>query len=231
MIETLKIGLVDDQELVRKGFKMVINSFRDIEVNLEAKSGNDLLNQLEQRRVLPDILLLDLSMDDMDGVDTAKELMKKYPGIKVAVLSLHYTPTLVKLMTSLNACAYFKKNTSPKELEKGLRAIGERGRYFTEELYELIRTSHIAHNSPKADFTNPDLLTERERQVLELICLEKNSKEISSILRIGLRTVETHRKNLILKTKSKNIAGLVIYAISHDLIDPKEMDEGNKKLF
>lgn len=223
MMKTIRIALVDDQELVRKGFKLIISSFDGMAVDFEAYSGLDLLEKLKARTAqqLPHIILLDLSMKEMDGVETAKRLTKIYPQIHVAILSMHYTPTLVNLMVSLNASAYFKKNTNPEELEKGLIKIAETGKYFTEEIYEMIRQNTISQikNDPVSEYKE-DILSDREKQVLLLICEEFETKEIAEKLSIGIRTIESHRRNLLAKTNSRNMAGLVIYAVTHGLFNP-----------
>lgn len=223
-MKTIRIAIVDDQELVRKGFKLIISSFEGMNVDFEADSGRTLLDKLKLKTKLqlPNIILLDLSMDGMDGVETAKILTKKYPEIHVAILSMHYSPALVNLMTSLNACAYFKKNTNSTELELGLRKIAETGKYFTEEIYEMIRKGSINHSNAKSEVKNEDLLSDREKQVLELICQEYETKEIADKLSLGIRTIESHRRNLLIKTKARNMAGMVIYAISNNLYDPKK---------
>ncbi len=229
-MKTIRVVIVDDQELVRKGFKLIISSFSGMAVAFEAESGGDLLQQLKAKtiRQLPHIILLDLSMEGMDGVETSKFLAKNYPNIHVAILSMHFTPAIVNLMISLNACAYFKKNTNSTELEKGLRKIAEKGNYFTEEVYEMIRKGNINHSNAKKEVINEDLLTERERQVLDLICQEYETKEIAEMFDLGIRTVESHRRNLMVKTKARNMAGLVIYAISNNLFNPSKSNKISK---
>ncbi|MDE0772244.1 MAG: response regulator transcription factor [Salibacteraceae bacterium] len=229
-MKTIRLAIVDDQELVRKGFKLIISSFIDMAVAFEAKSGRDLLLKLKALTPLqlPHIILLDLSMEDMDGVETAKILSKSYPNIHVVILSMHYSPAIVNLMISLNACAYFKKNTNSTELEKGLRKIADKGNYFTEEVYEMIRKGTVDHSKAKKQVKNEDLLTERERQVLDLICQEYETKEIAEMLDLGMRTIETHRRNLLVKTKARNMAGIVIYAISNNLYNPSKSNKISK---
>ncbi len=222
--KTVRIALVDDQELVRKGFRMIISSFEGMAVDFEAESGRDLLDILKEKTThqLPQIVLLDMNMEEMDGVETSKRLVRNYPTIHVAILSMHYTPALVNLMISLNASAYFKKNTKPAELEHGLRKIAETGKYFTEKIYEMIRLSSISNNNQKSISVSEELLTDREKEVLKLICEEYESKEIADKLNLGIRTIESHRRNLLAKTNSKNMAGLVIYALTNQIFRPQQ---------
>ncbi|MBD78370.1 MAG: hypothetical protein CL840_05590 [Crocinitomicaceae bacterium] len=221
-----KIAIVDDHEMLREGYRKLISEFQNIEVVLVAGSGRQLIDQLKScsNNKMPNLILLDLEMEDMDGIETAKRLSISYPELKVAILSIFYNSSLVRHMISLKVCAYFPKTISLSQLEIGLQKIIKEGKYFTEEIYEMLRRESIDLQFKNAGSRKSDQITRREKQVLNLICKEYNSKEIGKKLHIAPRTVDAHRNNLLAKTNSKNVAGLVAYAIKNNIIESSSED-------
>ena len=221
----INLAIVDDEELFRTGLNMVVSSFTNVQVSLEASDGQDLLTQLQSRKQVPDIVLLDLKMKGMDGVETASHLGQLYPDIKIIVLSLHFTTPMVRHMIGLNVAAYIKKSANPDQLEKAINKVYHEGIYFTPEIYEILRKGYVTANHSRPTFRNEDNLSPREAQVLELICKEYTNPEIAELLSLSPKTIAGHRNAILQKTKSKNTAGLVVYAIVNDFVSIRDLTE------
>jgi DNA-binding NarL/FixJ family response regulator len=221
MSNKIFIGLVDDHTLFRQGIKTLCNSFDNMSVILEARNGIELLEKLKSATEFPDLLLLDLEMPDMDGIETLKNIKDHYSNIKTIVLSIHNEERFILHLIQNGANAYLFKDCETDELEKAIRSVNNEGYYFPQVILKTmqnnaLKTKHrISTSNPFVD------LTEREREILTLICQEYTTAEIAEKLFISARTAEGHRNNLLLKTSSKNTAGLVIFAIKHNLYLPK----------
>lgn len=215
-MDTIQIAIADDEALFRKGMRLILESNDGLKVVIEAENGIDLLDQLKIAEQLPDILLLDLKMPEMTGVEVAKVLRRDYPDIKIIVISTHYSRAFIINMIELSAVAYLPKNSQPKEVMETIRAVQTNGFYYNSEVLTIIRENIISRKKMKAQFSLN--LTEREREVLQLICEQYSATEIAAKLYISPRTVDGHRNNLLLKLDCKNVAGLVVVAMQHQLV-------------
>ena len=220
-MKTLKIAIADDQVLFRKGMVNIINSFKDIEIVLEASNGIELLEGLEKSSKIPDIVILDLSMPELNGIDTTKVIHEKYPKIKIIILSVYSEDRFVTHLMELGVNAYLFKNVEPNEVEKVIWSIMEKDFYFNEAFLLAMR-KRLTGKKPRLLIQDniPSLLSHRELEVLDLICKQYTASEIGEKLFISTRTVDGHRNNLLEKTGMKNTAGLVVFSIKNNLIDP-----------
>lgn len=214
-MKVIKVAIADDEALFRKGMKLILDSQSELEVILEAENGKDLLEQLSQMKDLPDILLLDLKMPEMNGIETAKVLQKDYPTLKTIVLSTHFSRAFIINMVELSAVAYLPKNSLPSEVIETIDAVFKNGFYYNSEVLAIIRENIISKKKPKAQFSLD--LTAREKEVLQLICEQYTAAEIAERLFISPRTVDGHRNNLLLKLDCRNVAGLVVFALQHEI--------------
>ena len=212
-----KLILVDDEMLFREGMKRILTEFADFEIIQEASNGEEFLKAFDQDH-LPDLILLDLSMPEMDGIETLSRIMEISPSIKVAILSSHYDPGLIVKLIEMGAASFFAKNTEPEELIEGVSNIILRGFHYTNYIIQLLRNKMV-HGYVGNE--SESILSDREKEVLRKLCEQKTAKEIASELYISPRTVEGHRNKLLEKTNSKNIAGLIIYAVEHNLFKVK----------
>ena len=213
-IGTYKIAIVDDEELFRNGLAMLINYHENFEVVLSACHGKDLLTKLQHLDSPLDLLICDLEMPIMDGVELTKVLSDAYPELKIAILSSHYDSSLILKMIEIGASAFMAKNEKPDELYATLINVIEKGFHYNDFVVQLIREKMLFGMKSK----KPKLiisLTEREEEVLKLLCEQLTNKEIGEKLYISARTVEGYRKNLLEKTNSKNTAGLIIFAVEN----------------
>lgn len=213
----IKIGLVDDEILIISLLSDFFANHPKIDVVLTAANGEQLFEQLKSGNCCPDILLLDLQMKEMNGLESIGKLRSDYPQIKIIVVSSHYRKNFMGYMMKLGVNAFLPKGIYPQELSKAICEVDERGFFFLEEQIEVMR-SQISSAAPSPNLTSEESLTEREIEVLHLICQQCTAQEIADKLFISKRTVEGHRNNLLLKTSAKNSAGLVMYAIQKRLI-------------
>lgn len=216
-MKDITLAIADDEVLFRKGMKLILNGFEGIHVGLEAENGLDLLAQLRTAEELPDILLLDLKMPEMNGIEVAKIIREEFPDVKIIVLSTHFSRAFVINMIELSAVAYLPKNSEPNTVVETIHAVSEKGFHYSDEVMTIIRENLLLKKKPKVAFSLQ--LTSREMEVLQLICEQYNAPEIAEKLFISPRTVDGHRNNLLLKMDCKNVAGLVVKALQQGLVD------------
>ena len=216
MSNLIRIAIADDHELVRSGLATILNTYEGLHVAVEAANGEDLLQQLESTAV--DVVLLDLEMPVMDGKTALAELQKTHPDVKVVILTMHQHDTFIVEMMESGASGYLLKDTSPKEVATAIRTVMEEGLYFNSRVSRAL----LAGVSGKKQGTNPALPsnepTQRDVDVLRLICEELTTAQIAEKLFLSPKTIEGYRKTLLAKTGTKNAAGLAIYAVRNGLV-------------
>jgi DNA-binding NarL/FixJ family response regulator len=212
----INIAIADDATLFRKGLTLLLEDFNDINIILEANNGQELLDQLAASTILPDVIILDLQMPVLDGIETAKILRKDYEPIKIIILSSHYSKAFILNMIEVGASAYLAKNTSPDEFASTIQNVHKNGFHYNQEVWAIIQKNLTKKKKVTASFV--DELTKRELEILQLLCEQLTSTEIAEKLFISKRTVEGHRNNLLSKLNCRNIAGLVVYAIQNQLV-------------
>jgi DNA-binding NarL/FixJ family response regulator len=168
---------------------------------------------------LPDILLMDMSMPEMDGLELSKILFAIYPTVRIIVLSVHNQERIIATMITAGASAYLFKNCDRQELILAIKTTHQTGFYINRQaLLAIQETANMRNKTVRRLEEETNGLTVREKEILTLICQEKSSIEIAESLFLSVRTVEGHRNNILLKTQSRNTAGLVIFAVKHQLI-------------
>jgi DNA-binding NarL/FixJ family response regulator len=213
----IKIAIADDYKIFREGLKVGLSSDDTFQVILEADNGEDLLKELETKS--PDVILMDLKMPIMDGMEATKEVRKKYPSIKVLVVSMYEDDKFIIHLMENGANGYLLKNTEPDEIRRSIYAVHENGYYFNDLVNKALLKKLVLKNNLKPSFNKNVELTERELQVLKLICEEKTANEIGKEIFLSPRSVEGIRQRLIEKIGVRNTAGLVLFAIKNGLVD------------
>lgn len=223
-MNTITLALADDEVLFLNGLKAIFEQHPHFSVAITANDGGELLAKLEgQSRDIPDIVLLDLRMKGMDGVETAQQLRQIYPELKVIILSSHYRESFIGYMLKLKVNAFLPKNIDPGTLMEVLEKVHTMGLYFTPQQMQSLQEELSLGKKPMPPQLNPDdALTPRELEVLKLICDQHTNAEIAEKLFISVRTVEGHRNKLLLKAGVKNTVGLVLFALFHNFIDPEK---------
>lgn len=204
-METIKIAIADDHKLFRQGIRMMLETNSDFELVTEVGDGNELLKRMPIDK--PDVILLDVEMPNLNGAKALSKLKGKHPDVRVIMLTMHAHEEHMIHFLANGAGAYLLKDTTSEEMCKAIRVVAKEGQYLTPESSKALL--HQLH----PDESTPPEFSEREKEVLKLICEEKTSSEIADILFLSPRTVETYRKQLLEKTYSKNTAGLVKYAM------------------
>ncbi|NOQ72195.1 MAG: response regulator [Crocinitomix sp.] len=217
-MDQISIGIVDDDALIVNLLKNFLDGQEDMDVRLTASNGKDCLQKLKELDAVPEILLMDLKMDEMNGIETTQVLKKEYPNIKTIIISSHYKVSFMGFMLKTGVSAFAPKGISTKDLLLMIKEVKQRGYYFNPEQLEIIR-DQLSSKFPKPVLEIENILSEREIDVLKLLCQQKTAKEIGEKLFITKRTVEGHKNNLFVKTGAKNVAGLVIYAVQNGIIN------------
>ncbi len=219
MTEKIKIALVDDELLFRKGMELIINQDPELEVVFHAVNGKEFLNAFHNNTLTGvNIVLLDLSMPVMDGIDTLLAIAPFNNKPKIIILTSHYTESVIVKLLDEGASSFLAKNENPDIVLETIKNVAKRGFHYDDFVMQLLRNQM---KFSKKNKTSTIELSEREVEVLRLICQEFTAKEIAEQLYLSTRTVEGHRNNMLEKIGAKNTIGLVIYAIEHRLFDVK----------
>jgi DNA-binding NarL/FixJ family response regulator len=220
----VNIVLVDDEELFRTGIAFILNREPNMNVLFQASNGVELLERLKTADILPDIIMMDLKMPLLNGVETTKILKKDYPEIDIIALSSYNSKAFIANVINEGACSYIIKSATPAEMIETINKVALKGFYYDNVTMKVIlEEKNLSQNDKTKSPLDEEFFTPREKEVLELICKQFNTKEIGEKLFISPRTVEIHRKNIISKTNSKNIAGLVVFAIQNDIVPPDNL--------
>lgn len=211
---TISLGIIDDQVLFRKALSGILNYQKNIQLVLEDSSGVAFLKHLELGGSLPDVLLLDLHLPDMDGMAITEKLRKRSPDFpKIIILSAHSIEKYATHLIDLGANSFLNKDCEPFEVFKAIEEVYYKGYYFNEVVQEVIRAQKKNQQKKTSHWQFGAELTEREKEVVLLVCKDKSSREIAEILHISIKTVESHRNNAMEKIGVKSVAGLVLYAV------------------
>ena len=219
MSSRINIAITDDETLFRQGVAYILSRQDYFNIVFQAHDGQELLDRLAALETLPEIILLDLKMPNLNGVEATKILRKEYPEIKIIALTSYYCKQFIINMLNLGAVSYLPKNATPRQMIHTINEVHEKGFHYDDQVMKIIHQGMLGNTASKRSRFDTNYLTKREKEVLQLICNQCTTNEIAEQLFISPRTVEGHRNNLLLKTESKNSAGLVIYAIENKLIN------------
>jgi DNA-binding NarL/FixJ family response regulator len=213
----ITVAIADDHQIFRKGVILSMRSYTNIKFIMEAENGQDLLDKLAVEQ--PDVVLCDLRMPQKDGIDTTKLITKTYPGIRVIILTMYEDERFVGHLMDCGAAGYLLKSTEPAEIKKAIMDVMRTGFYLNPFVNKVL----IRKNYNKQKF-NPSLnyeivLSDKEREVLKLVCMEFTATEIAQKMEISARTVEAIKDRLMERFDVKNSVGLVFFAMKNQLID------------
>jgi DNA-binding NarL/FixJ family response regulator len=220
-MEQIKIGLVEDHVLFRTGIKAILDAYDDLSVVFEAGDGFSVIEKLKSELHLPDVMLVDLSLPasgkkEYSGEQLTIDLETHFPDMKIIILTVHRDESYIAQLIKTGAHGYLLKDTDPEELYLAIKTVHTKGSYINELTLKAIQRNmgkQLKQFKPFAD------ITRREMEILQLTCLQYTAEEIAEKLFISIKTVNGHRTNLLQKTGTRNVAGLVYYAVSKGLIE------------
>ena len=213
--KVIQVALADDHRLMRVGLAQIINYQPDLNARIQAAHGKELIDQLPDHHV--DVVLLDIDMPVMDGKATLDYIVKHHPGIKVIILTVHEHDSFIVNMMEAGAHGYLLKDSAPDEVLQAIRSVVEEGIYFNNRVSKALLKVLPGRSAPLKSASFGASLSQRELDVLALICEENTTKQIADKLFLSPKSIEGYRKSLLEKTGTKNVAGLAIYAVKNGL--------------
>lgn len=218
-MKTLRILIADDHDLMRRGVKSLLQAHPGWEVCGEAHTGREAVAKTEELK--PDVVIMDISMPELNGVEAARRIRKVSPASEVLILSVHYSDQLIREILDAGVRGYMVKSDSDRELVVAVETLASHKPFFTPRATEVI----LSNFSSAASHTEPlelvgDRLTSREREIVQLLAEGKSSKEVASSLCISVKTAETHRANIMRKLQLHTVSELVRYAVRNQIIEP-----------
>jgi DNA-binding NarL/FixJ family response regulator len=216
----IRVGLVEDQYLFREGMKAILKNWPDIEVVFESEDGYSVVDKLMCIEDIPEVMLVDMSLPsqgnrEFNGLDLTIALTVAYPAMKILVLSVHDDENFINQMIANGAHGYLVKDCDPQEVYEAIVSAHCRGSYINSRALRAIQNNR--GRKPVQKKINVEL-TRREEEILALVCQQFTTEEIAEKLFISFKTVNGHRNNLLLKTGSRNVTGLVLYAIKNNIV-------------
>jgi DNA-binding NarL/FixJ family response regulator len=214
----LRILVADDHDIIRRGLRQLLMSRPGWEVCGEAKTGREAVSASETLK--PDVIVMDISMPDLNGLEATRQIQKASPNIGILILTMYFTDQLVRDVIECGARGYILKSDADKELVSAVEALSNRRTYFTREASEILLNGLSRPDvvlDPKA--TPRQRLTNREREIVRLLAEGKSSKDVSATLGISVKTAETHRANIMRKLELHSVSELVRYAIRNQIIE------------
>jgi DNA-binding NarL/FixJ family response regulator len=218
-MKSLRILVADDHDLMRRGLKSLLESHVGWSVCAEAHTGREAVAKAEELK--PDIVILDITMPELNGVEAARRILRASPHTEILVLSVHYSDQLIRDILDAGVRGYIVKSDSDRDLVIAVEALSNHKPFFTPRATELILSKFHSKGVPAEV---PDVignrLTSREREIVQLLSEGKTSKEVASVLGISVKTAETHRANIMRKLEIHSVSGLVRYAVRNQIIEP-----------
>lgn len=211
----VKILLADDHKLLREGIRSLLEKQDEFEIVGEAEDGRETVKLAIN--LAPDVIIMDITMPNLNGIDATAQLKKEIPDSKVVALSMHKDKNFIEEMLRAGASGYLLKENSSKELIEAINTVLANKTYLSSEINDIVVKDFVDHLAAKKELSPSKSLTLREREILQLIAEGNNTKEISSILNISVKTVETHRQHIMQKLKIYTVAGLTKFAIREGL--------------
>lgn len=213
-MENLSVIIIDDHQLFREGLKLLLSNIPGVGEIKEASNGKEFLSLLTERNI-PDIVFMDIDMPELNGIDASREAISKYSDLKIIALSMYSDEDYYTQMIEAGAKGFILKNSGIQDVEAALQHVVEGKNYFSQEILDSLLKSL----NRKQQRSKRSELSEREEEVLYLICKGMSNQEIAEKLFISKRTVDKHRENLLSKTRSNNTAGLVMFAIRNGIAE------------
>ena len=214
-MSALRVLLCDDHTLVRAGIRALVLETPGAVIVAEADNGREAVALAKQHR--PDLVVMDISMRELNGIEATAQIRAELPQTRVLILSMHTTEDFVRRALKAGASGYLVKDSAPLELKMAIEAIGRGETYLSSRVSKTL-LSGLVDGRPAQSESSLDALTPRQREILQLIAEGRSTKEIAFTLSVSIKTVETHRAALMERLGIRDVAGLVVFAVRHNLI-------------
>ena len=216
-MDIIKVAIADDHKIFRKGVILSLRPYHNIKFVLEAENGEELIQGVESAK--PDIILMDLKMPVKDGIETTKYLNKHYPAIRILILTMYEDERFVGHLMDSGANGYLLKSTDPEEIKRAITDVMRTGFYLNNFVNRVLIKKNYAKQKFNPNLNSEVIISEREKEVLSLVCMEYTAQEIAQKMEISSRTVEAIKDRLMERFGVKNSVGLVFFAMKNSLID------------
>src|ERR1044071_1087125 len=215
--QQIRVAIADDHKIFRDGIRMALKDKEYLKILWEAEDGKDLMHKLKIKQ--PDILLMDIRMPEVDGINAIGMIRKEYEKVKIIVVTMYDDQEMITKMMEMGANAYLTKPTDPEEIYQAILTCMNDDFYFNELVNKAVLLKLQHKKTVRQFYPNPVKFTEKELKILRLIADDKTTEEISKVVFLSPRTIETIRQNMKQKVRAKTIAGLVMYAMRNKLLE------------
>jgi two-component system, NarL family, response regulator NreC len=215
-MDNLRILLADDHNILRDGMRLLLERQPGFEVVGEASDGREIVDLAREQR--PDVIVMDIAMPNMNGIEATRRIVENHPETGVVILSMHYDESYVLRSLKAGAKAYLLKDALKAELISAIRAVSEGRSFFSPKISRVLQEDYIEALGRKDADDSYELLTSREREVLQLVAEGKTNKEIAGILNVSMYTVDTHRTHILQKLNLHSVPELILYAVRKGII-------------
>ncbi|MEO8109194.1 MAG: response regulator transcription factor [Ginsengibacter sp.] len=216
-MDVIKVAIADDHKIFRKGVILSLRQYANIKFVLEAENGQDLIDGVKEAD--PDVILMDLKMPVKDGIETTKYINKFFPKIRILILTMYEDERFVGHLMDSGANGYLLKSTEPEEIKQGITDVMQNGFYLNNFVNRVLIKKNYAKQKFNPNLNSELIISDREKEVLTLVCMEHTAQEIAKRMDISARTVEAIKDRLMERFGVKNSVGLVFFAMKNSLID------------
>ncbi len=211
-MSALRIMVADDHEVVRRGLRSLLETQPNWQVCAEAADGRDVVKRAGELK--PDVIILDIAMPNLNGLEATRQLLKMDPGARVLILTLHDSEQVIRDVLSAGARGFLLKTDAARDLVSAVDALGQDKTYFTSKVAAMVLSGFL--NGGMTAATSP--LTAREREIIQLLAEGKSTKEVAVVLGLSVKTAETHRSNIMRKLELHSVSDLVLYAVRNNIV-------------
>lgn len=211
----LRILIADDHEVARKGIRSLLESHVGWEVCGEARDGREAVELASQ--LTPDVLLLDIGMPNLNGLDATRQILTTMPEARILILTIHDSEQVIREVLAAGARGFLLKSDAGRDLVAAVEALQNRGTFFTPKVAQMMLDGYLRPHH-EGDASDNDVLTPREREVIQLVAEGKSTKEVATALSLSVKTAETHRTNLMRKLGLHSVAALTLYAVRNGIV-------------
>jgi len=213
-MKAAKVLIADDHEVVRHGIRVMVQGCPNLEVCGEASDGRQAVQLAAKLR--PDIVIIDIGMPQLNGLDATRQIVHMDPNVKVLILTMHESEQIVREVLAAGARGYLQKSDAGRDLISAIEALVSRKTFFTSKVAEIVLETYLKGGPERT--TSKDVLTSREREVVQLLAEGKSTKEVAVALGLSVKTAETHRSNLMRKLDVHSVSQLVLYAVRNNIV-------------